>query len=804
MLKARISNSNIAKLDPRVPFYITELITDEGDNTTSVTMVTNISLDPLQALDSQAHSITIQLLSAENEHPSVLDGVIDPKSITGNIKTINSQTREKYNEFRQAHVLGETKVEVSTVLASLPRGSELAALYEANDHSGVASFLEPNNGMLDVAALKSSIKGKEKILEIAEDIPASTDFQDETSEFFAGDDIPKRFRPNLGTLEEFMAGGPLFDQHVSDVAFYPFPISQATAGIQHAENKVACPYHSDVQFGGIGLLGARDFYPVVLPTLRDISIDDFDETTEISILSAFSLFNDGEDASSTVATAYQQFIAYDESKRQDVVRFQPALKRFPYAATISFSDITTSFPNELVLKMIVKNKNNVTLSTSVFEKNISNMIIDYTRPRIPPIVNLGYSEHGSTADLIDSPVVIVQAEQRDPNASAIDFYKKSGAKQFGLVGSADVTFGEEAEVEVGAEYLDGAGSITFRCVAVNQSGDACGAFTDRTPTEFDMSGASEVSSEFLPAVQTGEVTLTVTPQFDVASSIISVLLDTNLLSEPDLNVESIYDAIQARRIDILSGEHPENIESGEVVVDPAGLEASGKPGNSFIDFGRDGITGVNPGTYTYVIDGLFDDGTDTVPNVTNIPNVEVGPDGIATTDGAFITDDYQYSFVSELATVDKDQTDGMFYLNTEFKIFIEAFTDGFNPAVAFESTSLKFVVDNGNEYELNVYVMDNGSAITEQLAATKSSPGTLTVTFVHKVSSATMLDIGITANDFATGTDFTVSLNPSVKVRRDTTLFPGSGGGGFGGAGRDLDDDDDASPVAGSPVGGPR
>lgn len=803
MLKARISNSNIAKLDPRVPFYITELRRDEGDNTTDVTMVANISLDPLQALDSQAHSITMQLLSAENEHPSVLDGVIDPKSITGNIKTINSQTREKYSEFRQAHVLGEAKVEISTILASVHRGSELAALYEANDHSGVASFLEPNNDMLDVAALKSSIKGKEKILEIAEDIPASTDFQDETTEFFAGDDIPKRFRPNLGTLEEFIAQGPLFDQHISDVAFYPFPISQATAGIQHAENMVACPYHSDVQFGGIGLLGDRDFYPVVLPTLRDISIDGTsDEATEISILSAFSLFNDGEDASSTVATAYQQFIAYDDAKRQDVVRFQPALKRFPYAATINLSDITTSFPNELVLKMIVKNRNNVTLSTSVFEKNISNMIIDYTRPRIPPIVNLGYSEHGTTPELIDTPVVIIQAEQRDPNASTIDFYKKSGAKQFGLVGSVDAAFGEEAEVEVSAEYLNGAGSITFRCVAVNQSGEACAAFTDRTPTEFDMSGASEVSSEFLPAVQTSEVTLTVTPQFDVASSILSVNLDTHILSDPDLNVESIYDALQARRIDFLSGEHPENIESGDVLVDSLGLEASGKPGNSFVDLGLDGVTGVSPGTYTYVIDGLFDDGTDTVPNVTNVPSVEVGPDAIATTDGTIITDDYQYSFVSELATVDKDQTDGMFYLNTKFKIFIEAFTNGFNPTTVLESTNIKFVVDNGNEYELNVYIYNNGSEVTDQVSATKSSPGTLTATFNHKIPSDVMLDLGITADDFAGGTDFTVSLNPSITVKRDTSLFAGGGGGGPGG-GRDLDDDD-GSPVAGPPMGGPR
>ena len=808
MLKARISDSNIIKLDPSVPFYMTKLIVEDG--LTDIAMVINFSLDPIEALSSQAQSITVQILSAENNHPTVLDDVIDAASITENIQTISSQTKERYNEFRQNSVLGEVKFDVSDILQD--HSSELASAYADKVTGTELLALIPER---EVASLRSRLKGRKKLLKIAEDIPASTSFQESVVEFFAGDDIKKRFTPNLQNLEDYALEGAVFDQHIGDVGFYPFPISTDPGGIGDIQNSIACPYSEVAQSSGLDLLAARDFYPVVLPLLQDLETEGVDFITAFSAFGAFSAIEGDADASSTVASAYQELIAYNDSKRSDVVKFPVQLKRLPYAKLVEVSNIEANFPDELVLKVIVKNKNNVTLSTSTIEKNIRDMINDYFRPIVPPTVSLSYSENGSDPDLIDTPVMIVEVTQRDPNATLIAIYKKQDAFQFGLVGSIEILEGETGSVEIPSDDIAGAGSITFRCIAVNELGESTVAFTDRTPTEADISGAAEVSSEFLPPAYQQSITATYTPLFEPATSTLVVNIEHIVPSIDGANTISAYSALQCRRLTLDEGGSEDDITAGQVITDIFGNDYFPIPGDTgWLDGSSQGL---EAGTYTYVIDGLYDDGTDTTPNVTNSGPIEVGPE-VLTTDGSILTETYEVIFSSALAKVLNDENTGQSSLQTTFEATISSLAGGFKANVKLEETTMKFLTPALEEYELNVHEYDTGSTITSVTAATEDTGSLSLVTFKHLVPSSVILDLGLSVDDFASGggvdnPSFTVSLNPGVSVAMifdtgnkdepddaddDATdeVKPNRGGGGGSGSGS-------GDPMTGAPKTGP-
>ena len=235
-----------------------------------------------------------------------------------------------------------------------------------------------------------------------------------------GIQLPTSLSINDSTVGQFSLLGPFYGKTLSNVMHYPFPISTHLA---HYPDVKMCEWSDFVQEDGMRFLKDTDFGYVndgyVVPVgehYEPTAGPDGEEVVATELLEIEAEYNDAETTTaspwSSLSTVYSQFLAYNESRVQDVFVTNRKMKRLPFTQSIQF--LTSNLmPKLVILKVVVTNRNGVVLSVLHKDVDLSPLLLDTSRPQAAPEIEASLIQIGNAV-----PGLGINVTQRDVMASA--------------------------------------------------------------------------------------------------------------------------------------------------------------------------------------------------------------------------------------------------------------------------------------------------------------------------------------------------------------------------------------------------
>lgn len=593
MIKGKVASTDIIKFDGESPVSAVFA----GSTGLVFSLTTSMSIDPVAALRTGATYCRIRVLTEPHVNPTVLDNVTDSSDIIENIKSINLETTKKYNEFLANNVLTETDFTIASVIELY--SMDLAYDYEMRDISGFANALPE----IDVATVKSKT-GRKFMRSATQVLPEKTFTHSDLEFAFDRSNVPTTLAIDRTTLATFAKQAPGFQKTLSDVMHYPFPVNDTLA--TYRDTRV-CPYAETIQGVGLNYLSDTDYLRVY--DIQDTFLQEHQEGKDAvfgidhilhitPVLAELSQLSNSP--YSTLSTAYEQLVAYDDDEPEDVFVSKRFLKRFPFKKKL-VAVAEERIPRNVTIEVTLLNDSGVSVSRLVRDVNLVPLMVDSSRPMVPPDVSIGVAgDEPGGGDANQIPVVI---HQRDFMANKVQLLAKStSTTRFVDLGIYNLIYDEELMMDVNLN--EETGLIILRAIALTDKKRTSSAFNDvvwRYGDGLIYEGVPD------PEKTTGLV-VTATPLirddglFDI--TLTTVVVPDGVTTDPAAT--SYYDTLFLRRLDTAAGDTPDGVpgEGGGVyVTDPAQLhvEVSTTPGGSFID------QGVSVGSYLYVIDAYAGD-----------------------------------------------------------------------------------------------------------------------------------------------------------------------------------------------------
>jgi len=742
MIKSKVTHTDIVKFDEQSP--VSAVFAGSTGRVFGMTLA--MSIDPVEALRVEATSCRVRVLTQRHTSPTVLDDVVERSDIIENIKNINVETTEKYNEFLANDVLAERNFTIASVINLY--SEDLAYNYEMRDILTVTRSLPE----LDVATIKSKT-GKKFIRSATQILPDKTFTYSDMEVFFDRPNMPVDLVMFRSLLATFAKQAPFFQKTLSDVMHYPFPVNDTLA--MYRDNR-ACPYAESIQGVGLSYLSDEDFR---LPLAVDVDTDvdpffvldskpgggagprgvggaiDQPDPQDVPV-SPFS----------TLSTAYGYLTAYNDGEPEDIFVSKRQLKRLPFRQKFTVV-AKKQVPRNVTVEALLMNKNGVIVSKLTKDVNLIPLMVDSSRPMIPPDVTVGMATGDDQTDSL-----MVTMVQRDIMANKVQLLvKESTTLPFSDLGVYDLVHSEELTLKILSNEI--VELVTVRVVALTNKGRTSSAFSDIVW----QAGGGTVSESYdgvpkqsNPQKTTGLIAMA-RPLirddglFDV--TITTAIVSDGIATDPDAS--SLYGTLFCRRLNVYNGDTPGGVADeggGTYVTDPTNpaIHLDTSPGGSFVD------RGVSVGTYLYVVDAYA--GDEAFVNVARSGTVYL--DHLTPDKDGFVKDAVDVSYV--IQSVDtvigpKNLDVSIMYDITIPKgkridiALLESSVDVVLPDLSVESISLaskapKLTDNNDGTYILNFCVahsdMSPAMAIAAQKGALRVSKSQLVVGTFPVVSDA--------------------------------------------------------------------
>jgi len=548
MFKVKALNiDNIVKFDNKQsPIYISRI-----DDSFYINL--GLRIDPLASLQMDVNTLKVQISTLEYQGPPIFDNVVNNKDIKGNILNIGFESTKSYNNFLENHVLYQNEFAFAPILQIIApniayaygEGSSLADLNAMRQDINVALTNRNNKKELrDTTPLQPNV---------IYTIPELTTLIDDPS-------IRDTLNINSTYIKDYTQIAPKTGKVTSNIIHYPYPVSENLEQYRDIHSSKMANY---TQLSNRSLLASEDF--------------EYDDKSF-----------------KTLASAYQEFTAYNESSINEIYIKSKKMKWVPYALSIPYDGINQE---NIIISLFIKNSNGVLLATLIRDLNLQTHFDDMSKPIDAPLI--------SATKNIEENVMNIEVTQRDVNSTSITLMiKETPISRFVVIGTPNISYNETYETPYNLTATQGTAII--RAIAKNKT-NSSSAFLDlpiQLGVEDNATQNSTGENHDNPNVSTKLNLHTIIKKraegegFDITIETSTDNDGTNTL----LTARSIYDELLVRRLKPKSGDVPHGIpgeDGGEFVKNEDGTSSSITPNDKWVD------KGVTEGMYTYVVDGYI-------------------------------------------------------------------------------------------------------------------------------------------------------------------------------------------------------